>query len=349
LYTLKTKAISCILFAAPLNILNHIAMTRNYSVLKDIIAVVNIYWYIRKNKFDIVVGHTPKGALFSMIAAALCGTPERIYFRHGLVFETARGAGRRVLKVAEKLTSLCSTKIICVSQSLYDISLREKLNPKEKQFIPGKGTCGGIDTINKFNPGRIDKERVLRLRQKYKINDDDFVIGFCGRLVKDKGIVELVRAFDLLRSEIKDRRIYLLLVGIFEERDRLPDEIAKKIKTDNDIIFTGFINRDIQYYYAMMNVYILASYREGFGMSVIEAASMGVPALTSKSTGCIDSIIENVTGKYIEITPESIAEGVMYFVNNPEECSIYGLNGREFVTKYFDNLIIWKELELLYC
>jgi glycosyltransferase involved in cell wall biosynthesis len=325
-----------------------IEITRTYSILKDISALYKTYWFIRKNKFDIVVGHTPKGALISMFAGLLCGTKMRIYFRHGLVYETADGLARSVLKLAEKVTSLCSTKIICVSKSLYNLSLKEHLNPVKKQKILGKGTCGGIDTINKFNPELIDKERVVELKQKYKIAENGIVIGFCGRLVRDKGIVELVGAFELLRHELTSWRIVLLLVGVLEERDCLPDEIIGKIKTDNDIVFTGFINNDIQYYYSLMNIYILPSYREGFGMSVIEASSMRIPVLTSKSTGCVDSIIENVTGNYIEITPESIAEGIKYFINNPDKASTFGRNGRNFVTENFDNLTIWKEMEQLY-
>lgn len=325
-----------------------IEITRTFSILKDISALYKTYWFIRKNKFDIVVGHTPKGALISMFASYLCGTKSRIYFRHGLVYETAGGLTRIVLKLAEKVTSIFSTKIICVSQSLYNLSLKEHLNPVKKQKLLGKGTCGGIDTINKFNPDLINKERVVELRQEYKISENDIVIGFCGRLVRDKGIVELVRALDILRHELTHCRIVLLLVGVLEERDRLPEEIIGKIKTDNDIVLTGFINDDIQYYYSLMKIYILPSYREGFGMSVIEASSMRIPVLTTKSTGCVDSIIESVTGNYIEITPESIAEGVKYFINNPDKASTFGMNGRNFVTENFDNVIIWKEMEQLY-
>jgi len=283
-----------------------------------------------------------------MVASWLCRTPVRIYFRHGLVYETARGFSKKVLRLAEKVTSFCSTRIVCVSPSLFSLSLSENLNPAWKQTMLGKGTCGGIDTIEKFNPFNIDQDKLLSLKTKYNINSNDYVIGFCGRLVKDKGIVELVSAFELLRSEMKDRRVVLLLAGLLEERDKLPEQITERIKKDNDIVFTGYINIDIQYYYAMMNVCVLPSYREGFGMSVIEASAMEKPVLTSKSTGCIDSIIENETGMYINITPSSIAEGVKDYINNPEKASSFGKNGREFVRKNFDNLIIWKELESLY-
>jgi glycosyltransferase involved in cell wall biosynthesis len=212
----------------------------------------------------------------------------------------------------------------------------------------GKGTCGGIDTINKFNPAKISSIKVEALRNKLGISDNAFVIGFCGRLIKDKGIQELVEGFDIIRSHYSEKVFRLLLVGMFEERDALPEHIIKRIYEDHGIVYTGFINDSIEYYYSLMNVDILASYREGFGMSVIEASAMEIPVLTSRSTGCIDSIIEGSTGRYIEITPSSIAEGIELYLNNPEQARTYGKNGREFVKRNFDNLIIWKELEQFY-
>jgi glycosyltransferase involved in cell wall biosynthesis len=139
------------------------------------------------------------------------------------------------------------------------------------------------------------------------------------------------------------------LVGVLESRDRLPSATLEKIKSDKDIVLTGFINRNIQYFYALMNFYVLPSYREGFGMSVIEASAMEIPVLTTKATGCIDSIVENVTGMYIENTPLSIAEGIEFLLKNPEKARSFGRAGRDFVINNFDNLILWKELEKFYC
>jgi glycosyltransferase involved in cell wall biosynthesis len=327
----------------------NVEITRTYSLFKDLKALIAISTYIKKNNIDILVGHTPKGALLAMVAGWLNKTPKRIYFRHGLVYETASGLNRKTLVLTEKITSRCSTQIICVSPSLFNLSIRDNLNPVSKQSILGKGTCGGIDTQNKFNPAKVDRERISFLRNKYCILKDDIVIGFCGRLVRDKGIVELVETLDLLRFRNTGKRFVLLLVGFLETRDRLPSGLIEKINTDKDIVLTGLIDRDIQNYYALMNIYILPSYREGFGMSNIEASSMELPVLTTKATGCIDSIIENFTGRYIENNPDSIAEGVEFYLNNPDLAFSYGKNGRDYVVKNFDNLLIWNELEKYYC
>jgi glycosyltransferase involved in cell wall biosynthesis len=327
----------------------NIEITRTYSPLKDLLAIIRISVFARKKGVDILVGHTPKGAFLAMIAGWIAGIPERIYFRHGLVYETASGLNRKLLKIAEKITSYCSTRIICVSPSLALLSLKDKLNPESKQFLLGKGTCGGIDTHYKFNPYCIDNEKVSELRNKYNIKAEDIVIGFCGRLVQDKGIAELIKSHDRLRSQLPGKRIVLLLVGVFEERDKLPQDIIEKISTDSDIVHTGFVFRDIQYFYSLMDIYILPSYREGFGMSVIEASAMEIPVLTTRATGCVDSIIENHTGRYIDITPNAITEGVMDYINNPDLALLHGKNGRLFVQENFDNLLIWRYLEQFYC
>lgn len=328
---------------------SNVNITRTYTIIKDLNALVTITRYIRKNKVDIVVGHTPKGALLSMIAGWLNNTPKRIYFRHGLVYETKKGIIKKILILAEKVAAYFSTDIICVSPSLQEVSLRDKLNPGYKQSILGRGTCGGIDTRFKFNPDLIQESEVSALRAYYQVQPDDVVIGFCGRLVPDKGIIELVGALDILRTRYPEKRFILLLVGIFEGRDKLPSSLFKKIKSDRDIVLTGFVNRNIQYFYSLMNIYVLPSYREGFGMSVIEAGAMGKPVLTTKATGCIDSILENVTGLYIENSSLSIADGVEFYLKNPEEARLFGKNGRDFARRYFDNLLLWKELEKFYC
>ena len=328
---------------------SNVDITRTYTLLKDLKALVAITRYIRKNKINIVVGHTPKGALLSMIAGWLNKTPKRIYFRHGLVYETRKGLIRKLLILAEKVAASFSTHIICVSPSLQKVSLRDKLNPGYKQSILGRGTCGGIDTRFKFNRDLIQEDEVSVLRAQYQIKTDDVVIGFCGRLVPDKGIIELVGVLDILRTRHPEKRFILLLVGIFETRDKLPSSLFEKIRSDRDIVLTGFVNKNIQYYYSLMNFYVLPSYREGFGMSVIEAGAMEIPVLTTKATGCVDSILENQTGLYIENSSLSIAEGIEFYLKNPEKAREFGRNAREFVERYFDNLILWKELEKFYC
>jgi len=317
-------------------------INRSISLYEDILSIGRICKYSRRNKIGIIVGHTPKGGLIAMIAGLICGIPKRIYFRHGLVYETSIGFKRFILKTVDRIASLCATKIVCVSQSVLQKSINDKLAPTKKQVLLGKGTCNGVDTINQYNPILIDKAQTHELRLKYGISQNEFVIGYSGRLVKDKGIIELISSLDYLRQPTNFK---LLLVGPFEERDSLPDDIKNKIQSNPRIIHTGYINGGMEYYYSMMDLYALPSYREGFPTGVLEAQAMNLPVITTKATGCCDSIIDGITGLFITHDPKDIATKIDSIRLNK---SIDGNRGRKWVMENFDSRIIWKEIEKLY-
>lgn len=317
-------------------------VNRSISLKDDFVTIWKICRFIKKKKIDIVVGHTPKGGLLAMISAWIMRVPNRIYFRHGLVYETSQGLKRFILMSVDRLTSLCATKIVCVSPSLLKKSIEDKLAPAKKQVILGHGTCGGIDTINKFNPEKVDLQKVSDLRKRLGINIQDYIIGYSGRLVRDKGIVDLINAFDLLDNS---ENCKLLFVGMFEDRDALPETVRTRIENDPRIIYTGFVNGGMEYYYALMDVYILPSYREGFGMGLLEAQAMERPVLTTKVTGCCDAIVEGETGLFVSHDPQDIANKINSIRFRH---LIDGRNGRKWVMKYFDNRIIWNEIEKLY-
>lgn len=317
-------------------------INRAISIKEDLLSIFAITKFIRQKKIDIIVGHTPKGGLLAMIAGRICGVKKRIYFRHGIVYETSYGLKRFILKTVDRVASLCATKIVCVSKSVLDRSIEDKLAPARKQLILRNGTCNGIDTVHQFNPELINKADIAELRKKYGINEDDYVIGYSGRLVRDKGIIELVNAFSLLKNA---ENCKLLLVGMFEERDALPEDIKEKILNDPRIIYTGFINGGMENYYAMMNVYVLASYREGFPTGVLEAQSMQLPVITTRVTGCKDSILEGETGLFSENSAEDLSSKI----DEIRLCNkINGKNGRNWVKKNFDSKLVWEEIEKLY-
>lgn len=317
-------------------------VNRSISIKQDLASIWRICKFIRKKKIEIIVGHTPKGALLAMIAGWLCMVPKRIYFRHGLVYETSHGLKRTILKTVDRIASACATQIVCVSPSVLERSIEDRLAPAKKQMILNKGTCNGIDTQGHFNPANIDKARLNELKSKYGIKDDDFVIGYSGRMVRDKGVIELVRAFDKLKDADNCK---LLLVGMFEKRDALPDDVKNRIENDSRIIYTGFINGGMEYYYAMMNVYVLASYREGFPTGVLEAQSMGKPVITTRVTGCCDSIVDGKTGLFVDNDADDLAAKIdLVRIDN----AIDGREGRKWVVENYDCHMIWKEIEKLY-
>lgn len=326
---------------------NHpIEILRKFSIVSDFKAIFHVYRLIKREKIDVVNGHTPKGALIALVAAYMAHVPIRIYFRHGLVYETSTGLKRMILKSVDKFTAFIATKVVCVSPSLARKSLEEGLNPEYKQTILANGTCNGLD-VEQFSGKTIDQAISKTLRQQLKMTAHDFVIGFTGRLVRDKGIIELVNAFNVLKSRHPEMK--LLLVGMFESRDALPVDVVELIENDPRIINVGYVdNGMMQYYYALMNIFVFPSHREGFGTSVIEASAMKVPVVVSRITGCVDSIVEGKTGLFIGKGENEIIKAVESLYENSELRQSLGKEGRKFVKATFDQHLVWNDIEKLY-
>jgi len=316
-------------------------VTRNISPITDLVAIYKIYKFIKKNKIETAVGHTPKGGMVTMIAASLAGVNDRVYFRHGIIYETSRGLKRLLLKNIDRLSGTLATKVVCVSHSVKKISEDDHLNSPSKNIILGLGTCNGIDTENKFNPEKQNATLIADIRRDLKINEKDFVIGYVGRLVKDKGINELIEAWEVLKE--KHQNIKLLLIGPIEERDAISEESKKVIKNDPNIINTGFVLNAAPYF-NIMDIFVLPTYREGFPTVSLEASSMKLPVLITKATGCEESIIEGQTGLFIENKPSDIIEKIEFYIKNSEMKQLHGNNGRSFVRQHFEETKIWDQI-----
>lgn len=315
-----------------------VEITRSISPLKDIKAIIKIYQYIKKNNITKVVGHTPKGGMVAMIASFFAGISERIYFRHGIIYETSTGFKRILLKNIERLSGYLATKVVCVSQSVLEISIKDKLNETNKNLILGLGTCNGIDTEEKFNPKEISVDTVEVLRSKLNLNPKDKIVGYVGRLVKDKGIDDLIIAWGIVEMKYPDAK--LLLVGPIEERDSISDYSKNKIKENSSIIFTDFVN-DTSPYFSLMDIFILPTYREGFPTVALEASSMNLPVIITKATGCTEAILENETGLFISNNPKDIASKIIFYLDNGEFVVRHGVKGRLFVQENFEQTKIW--------
>lgn len=237
--------------------------------------------------------------------------------------------------------SSLSTHIINVSNSLSRLAIKDHLNKEEKQSVIGRGTCGGIDAVNIFNPELISENKLNEFRKQYSLEDSDIVFGFCGRLCNDKGIPELVEGFNIFKNKHPDIKSKLLLVGGFDERDHLHTQTKDIMENDNDIVMTGYVDKSvIPYYYSLMDVFVFPSHREGFGMCVLEASAMEKPILVSHAHGCEDSIIENETGIYIDLKPDGIYSGMKQMTNH-ELRNDLGKAGREMVLQHYEYRKMW--------
>lgn len=315
-----------------------VEITRSINPLKDLKAVFLIYKYIKKNKITKVVGHTPKGGMVAMIASFFAGVQDRIYFRHGLVYETSFGFKKFLLKSIERLSGALATKVVCVSNSVKKISEVDLLNAPEKNIVLGLGTCNGIDSEERFSPNNKDEVIILELKKKYDISREDKVVGYVGRLVRDKGIDDLIKAWTIIK--LKFPKAKLMLIGPIEERDSISDYSKEQIRSDSSIIFTDFVI-DASPYFLLMDVFILPTYREGFPTVSLEASSMNLPVVITKATGCSESVLENHTGLFISNKPIDIADKVLFYLENEEIAHAHGKHGRLFVQENFEQTKIW--------
>jgi glycosyltransferase involved in cell wall biosynthesis len=304
-----------------------ISMRRGIAPWADMVALLRLWWLIGRRRPDLVEFSTPKAGLLGTLAARLRGVPRRVYMLRGLKLETTTGLKRRILLAAERLTSRCAHVVLCNSESLRAEALALGVAPAGKLSLLGQGSSNGVD-IERFSPGPSD------VRERLGISRDAPVLGFVGRLTRDKGLPELIRAFDLiLRAEPSAR---LLLVGWFDAaEDALDKELRARILDHPRTVFTGFVT-DAAPYYRAMDVMVLPTWREGFPNVVLEAAATGIPVVTTESTGARDAVVPEVTGLLIPPGyPDAICEAVLKLIRDPKLRRRMGEAARAWVLEHF--------------
>lgn len=319
-----------------------IEMTRKITPIKDVIAVVKIYKTLKKEKPFIVHSHTPKAGTLGMLAAKLAGVPHRLHTIAGLPLVETNGLKRTILVLVEKLTYSCATKIYPNSFGLKKIILDENFTKESKLKVIGNGSSNGIDT-NYFKPNLYNDLSKKSLKEELKINKDDFVFIFVGRLVKDKGLNELIHAFHKLNQEYKS--IKLLLLGGYEnELDPLSAETLKRIQTNNNIITTGWVN-DVRPYFAISDVLTFPSYREGFPNVVLQAGAMELACIVSDINGCNEIIEDNVTGYIIpKKDTQALYEALIYVLSNQDKTIKMGEKSRKNIVNNYEQKVVWEAI-----
>lgn len=270
-----------------------IKMNREIALFNDIKSLINLIIFFLKEKPTVVHCNTPKASLLGLIAAYITRVPNRIYYIHGLRYEGATGIKRKILVTMEKITCFCANKIIAVSFGVQEIAQND-LTSKKVDVIHN-GSANGM-LIDEFINSQYNKSEI---RKELNITPSDFVFGFVGRIVGDKGINELIDAFQILNTKYSNTK--LLLIGFYEEElDPLKKETIEKIKNNQNIIELGF-QKDVKKYLSIINVFVSPSYREGFGLSLLEANLMGKPVIATKITGYTEIVTQGENGFLIPI------------------------------------------------
>lgn len=254
-------------------------------------AIKKIGEILERNKFDLVQYSTPNAAFYTSIAAKRANVPVRLYCQWGIRYMGFEGWKRSLFKYLEKKTCDNSTFIEVESHNIRDFSLEEGLYIEDRSCVVWNGSASGVD-LRKFD---VTKKNIWRnrIRKKYKLHNDDIVFSFAGRLTADKGVNELLSAF--LNIEKKYLNAKLLIMGGMDSHESLYQELMEKAKSSKNVIFTGNVP-NVEEYYAASDVFVAPSYREGFGLVVIEAEAMALPAIVSNVPGQIDAIKQNETG-----------------------------------------------------
>jgi len=318
-----------------------VELIRRITPIKDLRAVWKLYCYFRKEKPFIVHANTPKASLLGMLAAKQARIPNRIYTVTGLRFEAETGLKRKILIIMEKLTCWAATKVIPEGQGVKKTLIRNKITSKPLQVI-ANGNINGIDTAH-FSPTLYSPEQKGKIMNKLNIPIHSFIFCFVGRLVKDKGINELVQAFiELNRTYLYAK---LLLVGPLErELDPLLPETEKEIQSNPNIISVGG-QADVRPYLAISDVFVFPSYREGFPNVVMEAGAMELPCIVTDINGCNEIIEEGVNGLIIPPkNKERLQEKMQLLLEDSRLRNRLKQNARSMITSRYEQRMVWEAL-----
>jgi glycosyltransferase involved in cell wall biosynthesis len=318
-----------------------VPMPRNPSPVRHSAALLRLTRILRQLRPEIVHSATPQAAFLGGMAACAAGVPVRVMTLHGIGTEAVTGQKRAFFHFLERLTCRSVQRIYCVGDSLRAQAIDLKLAPEEKLRVLAGGTCNGIE-IERFSRTPDVQRRTDALRERLKLAQGAPIIGFVGRMVRFKGVADLIAAFKQLKPEFEN--LTLLLVGPFEKYEELDPQIYADIKADAQIVPTGFLE-DTPAAYPLMNVLALPSYREGYGYVLMEAAAMELPTIATRITGCVDAVVDGVTGTLVppgNVT--ALAQALQTYLSDPELCRKHGAAGCERVARDFRPEPIWEAL-----
>lgn len=308
--------------------------------LGGIKAMLAIKEICRREKFDLIQYATPNASLYASLASWLVKIPNRLYCQWGMAYVGFHGLKRKFFKAEEKLVCGLSTWIEPDSHSNLTFAHAEGLYPPRKGSVIWNGSACGVD-LKKFDV--LEKAAYReKIRAQYQIGKDAFVYGFVGRITRDKGINELLRCAQRLFRENRD--IWLLIVGREEVDDSVDQELYRWSKACGRVIYAGYTDA-VEQYLSAMDVYMLPSYREGFGMGVIEAEAMGVPVIVSDIPGPADAMLDGETGVVVKKAhAQSLYEAMKYLLENRQIRESFGLAGSRFARENFEQEALFEQI-----
>lgn len=313
--------------------IKHIPIHRKINIFYDLKSIYFLYRYFRSNKFHITHSVTPKAGLICSISSFLSKTKNRVHIFTGQVWHTKNGIYKKLLRSIDRFTASLNTTILVDSSAQRDFLIENKVISTKKSHVLGYGSISGVN-IQKFS---FNSEERISIRAEYSISENSIVYIFLGRLNRDKGIYELLQSFKRISSEYANTK--LVLIG-YDEENITKNQDCKELVDSNKLIYINHTNSPEK---ALLigDIFCLPSHREGFGTSVIEASSIGLPAICSDTYGLRDTIIEGKTGLRHRVGDvDDLYTQMKIFAENPSLIKEFGNNGKSYVYENFNSKLI---------
>ena len=323
-----------------------VTMPRKISPWRDCLAIISLSWTFWRLRPKIVHAHTPKAGLLGMVAAWITRVPVRIYHIRGLPMVTTRGPRRLLLFLAESIACRLAHRVLCVSYSVRAVAIEEGLCSSEKIGVLCSGSGNGVDSSFRFNPTELGDEYRFQIRKSLGISQEALIVGFVGRIAGDKGVTELVEAWEGLRTDFPS--LELLVIGDHDPRDPVPSQIVERLRDDSRVHLVGK-TKETHKYYATMDICVLPTYREGLPNVLLEAAAMERPIVATRVPGCVDAVVEGQTALLVPAQdPVALHRAIRKYLVSSELRSRHGKSGRQWVQREFRPEKIWSALHSEY-
>jgi len=310
----------------------NINFRRGLSIFHDLFLFLFTLFFFLKQKPNISISFTPKIGFMVALASFIARTPNRVHWFTGQIWARSKGLSRIFFKLIDKLIFFLSCCVLIDGHSQRNFLIKEKVVSKKKSFVLNKGSVGGVNIL-KF---RHNEQKRIKLRKYHSIDKNSFIFLYLGRINKEKGIIELTKAFKEIE---KNKNILLVFVGKIEDK-----KLKNLFKNNKKILYFEYTTKP-EDWFSFSDILCLPSHREGFGTVVIEAASCGIPSLCSNIYGLKDAIVKNKTGflHNVEIRM-NIKRKMLYIINNKKLVKKYGKLAKIRVLKDFEQNLITKKL-----
>lgn len=310
-----------------------VEIPRKIEITNDFKALITLYITFRNQGFCIIHSTTPKAGLLSSIAGFLARVPVRIHTFTGQTWVEKKGLSRKLFKLLDKLTIKLNHHCYADSESQKQFLISEGVCNQGDLTVLGKGSLAGVN-LKRFDPDCFSDNTKNKLRNSLNITEDSVVLIFVGRITIDKGILELLKAFEMLT--INKENVTLLLVGPIDQEVTVEGiSLNTYISSQERIISTGFTDTP-EKYLAISDIFCLPSYREGFGTVIIESASMGVPSVASNIYGLSDAVQDGQTGILVDVkSVSSLFNALSLLVSNYQLRTEMGRNAKDRAMKFF--------------